>query len=196
MSQPDNQNNRSRRALRGDGIQPQDVIAGFTHNQLIEEARARRENRDVPFEERKRRADLRRAQAKAEAPALEIAPEVSDEVMPTSEEIRAHVEAWKISEAMREAEIANIAYDAASAAMMRGSAAPAAGLLAAVTLHGKTYVLAPSDALSLVGALAMAVDGETARITLASGDVLELTHQDVSDIGRQLAGKPADEVSG
>jgi hypothetical protein len=65
-----------------------------------------------------------------------------------------------------------------------------------VRLGGKSYGLAPVDALSLVGALAMAVDGETARITLASGDVLELTHQDVSDIGRQLAGKPADEVSG
>lgn len=65
-----------------------------------------------------------------------------------------------------------------------------------LSLNGKVYSLVPMDALALFGALAQAVDGETARITLASGDVLELTHQDVSDIGRQLAGKPADEVSG
>jgi hypothetical protein len=65
-----------------------------------------------------------------------------------------------------------------------------------VLVNGRRLQLRPEDALQLVGALAMAVDGETASITLASGDVLELTHQDVSDIGRQLAGKPADEVSG
>ena len=65
-----------------------------------------------------------------------------------------------------------------------------------VLLNGRQLQLRQEDALQLFGALAMAVDGETARITLASGDVLELTHQDVSDIGRQLAGKPADEVSG
>lgn len=66
----------------------------------------------------------------------------------------------------------------------------------AIVVRNAAYVIWPDDALSLVGALAMAVDGQTSRITLASGDVLELTHQDVSDIGRQLAGKPADEVSG
>ena len=65
-----------------------------------------------------------------------------------------------------------------------------------VRVRGQAYTLAEGDALALVGALAQAVDGETARITLASGDVLELTHQEVSDLGRQLAGKPADEVSG
>ena len=65
-----------------------------------------------------------------------------------------------------------------------------------VTIGGKVYELRESDALTLVGALALAVDGVTASVTLASGDVLELTHRDVSDIGRQLAGKPADEVSG
>jgi hypothetical protein len=65
-----------------------------------------------------------------------------------------------------------------------------------LSLNGNTYPIVAEDSLTLFGALAMAVDGETARITLASGDVLVLTHQDVSDIGRQLAGKPADEVSG
>lgn len=65
-----------------------------------------------------------------------------------------------------------------------------------VSIGGKAYSVVPADALALFGALAMALDGETARITLASGDVLELTHQEVSDLGRQLAGTPADEVSG
>jgi hypothetical protein len=65
-----------------------------------------------------------------------------------------------------------------------------------ITLRGRSYGLSADDALTLFGALAMAVDGETCQVKLASGDVLELTHQDVSDIGRQLAGKPADEVSG
>lgn len=65
-----------------------------------------------------------------------------------------------------------------------------------VTHGGQQYDLTAVDALTLFGALAMAVDGETARITLASGDVLDLTHEEVSDLGRQLAGTPADEVSG
>lgn len=72
----------------------------------------------------------------------------------------------------------------------------AAGAIRTVTLKGKTYQLVADDAPALFGALAMAVDGGTARITLASGDVLDLTHQEVSDLGRQLAGKPADEVFG
>lgn len=76
------------------------------------------------------------------------------------------------------------------------AAAPSAVPGSTIVVRGQTYSIGATDALSLFGALAMAVDGETARITLASGDVLELTHQDVSDIGRQLAGKPADEVSG
>jgi hypothetical protein len=52
--------------------------------------------------------------------------------------------------------------------------------------EGRTYRLMPADALGLFGALVMAMDGETARVRLASGDVLELTHQQVSHIGRQL----------
>ncbi len=72
----------------------------------------------------------------------------------------------------------------------------AAGAIRTVTLKGKTYQLVADDAPALFGALAMAVDGGTARITLASGDVLDLTHQEVSDLGRQLAGTPADEISG
>lgn len=69
-------------------------------------------------------------------------------------------------------------------------------LVRTVTFRARQLELRPEDALALFGALALAVDGQTARVTLASGETLELTHQDVSDIGRQLAGKPADEVPG
>lgn len=65
-----------------------------------------------------------------------------------------------------------------------------------VDIGGRKYDLEAEDALALFGALALAVDGETASITLASGEKLEMTHREVSDLGRQLAGKPADEVSG
>lgn len=65
-----------------------------------------------------------------------------------------------------------------------------------VTLGGKTYPIAPQDAVVLVGALALAVDGQTSEVKLASGDTLTLTHEDVSELGRQLAGVPADEVPG
>lgn len=79
-----------------------------------------------------------------------------------------------------------------SAAAPAASAAP----VRQVSVRGRTYDVTAADGPALMGALAMAVDGETASITLASGDVLTLTHQEVSDLGRQLAGKPADEVSG
>jgi len=193
MSLTDTNNNPGLRVSRGERVNPDDVISSLSREQLIEAARIRRENRDLPFEERKRRAELRRAQSR---PEPEVKPEPVDEVVPTSEEISAQVEAWKISEAIREAELVNIAYDAATTVMRQGVVVAKQIQLTTVELRGTAYALAPSDALSLFGALAMAVDGETARITLASGDVLELTHQDVSDIGRQLAGKPADEVSG
>lgn len=65
-----------------------------------------------------------------------------------------------------------------------------------VTLRGVEIVLRQADALALFGALAIAVDGQTSRIKLASGALLELTHEEVSDLGRQLAGTPADEISG
>lgn len=61
---------------------------------------------------------------------------------------------------------------------------------------GQTYRLVPVDALTLMGALARAVDGETSEIRLFSGETLTLTHEDISAIGRQLAGEAADEVSG
>lgn len=72
--------------------------------------------------------------------------------------------------------------------------APAARPTRTVTLQGKPYHLDVSDLFGLFGALAQAVDGKTSEIRLASGDLLTLTHEDVSELGRQLAGKPADEV--
>lgn len=65
-----------------------------------------------------------------------------------------------------------------------------------LSYRGRIIAFADADALALFGALAVAVDGQTSRITLASGEMLELTHQEVSDLGRQLAGMPADEVPG
>lgn len=61
---------------------------------------------------------------------------------------------------------------------------------------GRAVQLQAVDAIALVGALAQAVDGETAEVRLASGETLTLTHEDVSELGRQLAGVPADEVPG
>jgi len=69
--------------------------------------------------------------------------------------------------------------------------------IASVTVRGLTYALSPADALPLVGALARGMDGETSTLKLASGEILEnLEHHEVSDLCGQLAGKPADEVSG
>ena len=65
-----------------------------------------------------------------------------------------------------------------------------------IRVRGVTHSVAPNDALALFGALAMAVDGETAEVRLASGETLTLSHEDVSELGRQLAGKPADEIPG
>lgn len=66
-----------------------------------------------------------------------------------------------------------------------------------VLIRGKAYPLTDGDALTLVGALARGMDSEISTLTLASGEILkDLTHQEVSSLCGQLAGKPADEVSG
>lgn len=65
-----------------------------------------------------------------------------------------------------------------------------------VTVRGQQVRVGESDALALFGALAICLDGETAHVVLASGDTLDLTHEDIPVLGRQLAGTPADEVSG
>jgi len=95
-------------------ISPDEVIGKYSREALIEAALIRQENRDLPFEERKRRAELRQAQSRL---AQEAKPEPVPDVMPTLEELMAQVAARKISDSIKEAELVNTAFDAVMAAL-------------------------------------------------------------------------------
>ena len=111
---------------------------------------------------------------------------------PAAETVEIDVEVEVPAPAPVTASPASIEGPAPSAA---AAPAPPASFGRPVIVRGRSYLLAPEDALTLFGALAMAVDGQTAEIKLASGAILTLSHEDISSLGPQLAGKPADEVS-